>query len=356
MANDIRDNLRMFALLRETKHPTIALCMGEAGLVSRILGRKFGNFLTFAALGKGKESAPGQISVDDLMNLYHYKSIGRDTDIYGVVANPVAHSMSPAILNAAFYAAGVDAVYVPFKVECDVVEFVNAFREIGVLGFSVTLPHKQAIVGAMDEVDALAEKVGALNTVASRNGKLFGTNTDVPGALGALADALGDGGVGADVLLGKRVLLLGAGGAARALAFGLHGRGAKVMIANRTHEKAARLAEEVRCGCCAQAEVAGCDAEVLINTTSVGMYPNVDATPVSRGALKPGMLVFDAVYNPPETRLLREAKDAGCRTLSGIHWFVNQAALQFKLWIGQPAPRDVIEKVLRERRETAIDN
>lgn len=347
LANDIRDNLRMFALLRETKHQTIALCMGEAGLISRILGRKFGNFLTFAALGEGKESAPGQISADDLRNLYHYKSIGRDTDIYGVIANPVAHSMSPAILNAAFRAAGVDAVYAPFKVECDVVEFVQAFRKLNVQGYSVTLPHKQAIIGAMDEVDVMVEKVGALNTVVNREGGLFGTNTDVPGALGALADALADGGPGAEMLSGKRVLLLGAGGAARALAFGLQGHGAKVMIANRTHEKAVRLAEETGCECCVLAEVAGCEAEVLINTTSVGMYPKVEDTPVPREALKAGMLVFDAVYNPPETRLLREAKEAGCRTLSGIHWFVSQAALQFELWTGRSAPREVMEKVLR---------
>ena len=150
-------------------------------------------------------------------------------------------------------------------------------------------------------------------------------------------------------MAGRRVLLLGAGGAARALAFGLYDRGAEVTIANRTQEKAVRLSAEVGCGCCAMAEVAGCDAEALVNTTSVGMFPQVEGMAAPREALKAGMLVFDAVYNPPETRLLREAKAAGCRTLSGIDWFVNQAALQFELWTGRSAPREVMEGVLRGR-------
>jgi len=342
MARDIRDNLRMFSLLRDTTHPTIAFCMGELGLISRVLGRKFGNFLTFAALGAGRESAPGQLSVADLRGIYRYKEIGSETTVYGVIGNPVAHSMSPAILNAAFREAGLDAVYVPFKVEGDAVEFTAAFREIDVRGYSVTIPHKRAIMAAMDELDEVAEKVGAVNTVVNREGRLFGTNTDVPGALRALEEAAGG-------LCGKRVLLLGAGGAARAVAFGLKGCGAEVTIANRTHDKAVRLAEEVGCAFCAMGDVAGRDVDVLVNTTSVGMYPKVDAMPVPREALKPGMLVFDAVYNPPETRLLREAKAAGCRTLSGIHWFVNQAAMQFELWVGLPAPRGVMERALRER-------
>ena len=345
MATDIRDNLRMFSMLRSTKHPTIALCMGEQGLISRILGRKFGNALTFASLAAGKESAPGQISAADLRDLYHYQRVGRDTAVYGVIGNPVAHSMSPAILNAAFREAGLNAVYVPFKVECDVVEFVNAFRELEVMGYSVTIPHKQRVITAMEEVDAVVEKTGAMNTVVNREGRLFGANTDLPGALKALENAAG----GEDALRGKRVLLLGAGGAARALAFGLISRGASLVIANRTHERGVKLAGEVGCECCRLADIASCDADILVNTTAVGMYPKVEATPVPREALKPGMLVFDAVYNPPETRLLREAEEAGCKTVSGVAWFVNQAALQFELWTDLPAPRGVIERVLRER-------
>ncbi len=355
-ARDIRDNLRMFDLLRGER-PTIALCMGELGVISRILGRKFGSFLTYASLGEGKESAPGQLTAAELAGLYRYREIGPATAVYGVVANPVAHSMSPLILNAAFEEAGVDAVYVPFKVEGDVVEFVNAFRKIDVKGYSVTIPHKQAVIAAMDDLDEIVKKVGALNTVVNRSGRLFGTNTDVAGAIRALKEAVetisSQSGRGArscaPTLAGKRVLLLGAGGAARALAFGLCMRGAKLIIANRTYERGRRLAEEIGCESLRLSEVGSCEADILINTTSVGMHPNVDDTPVPRSALQKGMVVFDAVYNPPETRLLREAREADCLTVSGITWFVNQAAAQFELWTGQPAPRATMERVLMKR-------
>jgi len=353
MATDIRDNLSMFNLLRRTKHPTIALCMGEPGLISRVLGRKFRAFLTFAALAAGRESAPGQLCAGDLLGLYRYKSIGPDTAVYGVIANPVAHSMSPAILNAAFEANGVNAVYLPFKVEGSPEEFIRAFRALNVQGYSVTIPHKRAIIPAMDTLDDLVTKVGALNTVVNRDGKLFGTNTDVPAALRALENALPT-----DLsqrteqkspLAGRRVLLLGAGGAARALAFGLCARNANVTLANRTHERGEKLAQEVGCDCCRLDDISSRNAEILINTTSVGMHPNADATPAPKEALRPGMVVFDAVYNPPETRLLREAGEIGCKTVTGIAWFIHQAAAQFEIWTGQLAPRDIMERVLRER-------
>jgi 3-dehydroquinate dehydratase/shikimate dehydrogenase len=354
LARDLRDNLRIFELLRASKHPTIALCMGELGLISRVLGRKFGNVLTYASLRAGSESAPGQITAAELHDLYRYKKIRAATPIYGVIANPVAHSMSPPIHNAAFQETGLDAVYVPFKVEADPVGFVKAFRTLDVRGYSVTLPHKEAILPAMDEVDELARKIGALNTVVNRDGRLLGTNTDASAAVSALEAALsgdparrkpGD----RSPLNGKRVLLLGAGGATRAVAFGLVARGAKVMVANRTRERAIRLAQELGCDSCALSEIASCHADVLINTTSVGMLPNVEETPAPASILRKSMVVFDAVYNPPETRLIQEAKAAGCRTVTGIAWFVNQAAAQFELWTGKPAPREVMERVIRKR-------
>ncbi len=354
LARDLRDNLRIFDLLRAAKHPTIALCMGELGLISRVLGRKFGNVLTYASLRPGSESAPGQVTAAELRDLYRYKKIGAATPIYGVIANPVAHSMSPAIHNAAFEETGLDAVYVPLKVETDPVGFVKAFRALDVQGYSVTLPHKEAILPAMDEVDDLARRIGALNTVVNRNGRLVGTNTDVTAVVGALEEALSGDPARRKTgersrLDGKRVLLIGAGGAARAVAFGLVARGAKVMVANRTRERAVRLAQELGCDSCALSEIASYGADVLINATSVGMLPNVEETPVPASVLRKNMVVFDAVYNPPETRLIREAKTAGCRTISGIAWFVNQAAAQFELWTGKPAPREVMERVIRKK-------
>lgn len=352
MATDIRDNLAIFDLLRRSKKETIALCMGEPGTISRIIGKKFGGYLTFASIRAGRESAPGQITARDLRTLYRYEKIGWGTELYGVIANPVAHSMSPAIQNAAFEAVGRNAVYLPFKVDGDPVAFVNAFKAIDIKGYSVTLPHKEALVAAMDEVDDLVKRVGALNTIFNREGRLIGANTDVSAALDALTAALlteKERRSEEPPLKGRVALLLGAGGAARAVGFGLLARGVRVFIANRTHERAEALAREIGCEAVALSDLASVAADILINTTSVGMHPNVGATPFPAALLRPGMVVFDAVYNPPETRLLREARAADCRTLSGLAWFVNQAAAQFELWTERPAPRNVMEKALRER-------
>ena len=350
MANDITDNLRIFDLLKHAQIPTIGLCMGERGLISRILSPKFGGFLTFASAEAGRESAPGQPSVRELRDLYRYDAISASTDIYGVVANPVRHSMSPAMLNAAFGAAGVDAVYVPFLAE-DVVDFVHAFRAIDVKGYSVTIPHKEAVIAAMDEVDELVTQIGAMNTVHTRGGKLFGANTDWQGATRSLEAAMG--GEVECPLKGKRVVILGAGGAARAVAFGLKSRGAQVTVVNRTHQRGVKLAQDVGCECRPRDELAELEIDVLVNTTSVGMHPNVDETPAPSEVLKPDMVVLDAVYNPLETRLLREAAQAGCRTANGLGWFVNQGAAQFELWTGKDAPLCVMERVLRERLGSA---
>jgi shikimate dehydrogenase len=245
-------------------------------------------------------------------------------------------------------------VYVPFKVETDPVAFVRAFRSLGVQGYSVTLPHKEAILPAMDELDELVGRIGALNTVVNRGGRLFGTNTDASAAVSALEATLhGDAPPRKpgehSALSGKRVILIGAGGAARAVAFGLVARGAKVMVANRTRERAVRLAQELGCDSCSLSELASREADVLINTTSVGMRPNMEESPMPASVLRKNMVVFDAVYNPPETRLIREAKSAGCRTITGIAWFVNQAAAQFELWTGKSAPREVMERAIREK-------
>ncbi len=349
-ANDILDNLRVLRVLQRAKHPTIALCMGELGVISRILGRKYGNFLTFASLAAGRESAPGQLTAEELRVLYRYQKIGPKTALYGVIANPVAHSMSPAIQNAAFEALGLDAVYLPFKVEGDPAEFVRAFRELDAQGYSVTLPHKQTIIAAMDEVDETVRQAGAMNTVINRGGRLCGANTDIPAALGAIEEALGGGAPGPVPLLkGKEVLLIGAGGAARAVAYGLMARGAYVLVANRTHERAVALAREISAQAVPMDRIGPLRPQILINTTSVGMWPNMDESPLPAAMLRKGMIVFDAVYNPPETRLLRDAKAAGCLCVSGVEWFVRQAALQCEMWTGRPAPHEIMEDVVLKR-------
>ena len=363
MANDIMDNLPLFNLLRdaarEDKIPTIAICMGEAGLISRVLSPKFGGFLTFAAptvSGHLRPSGPGQISVKRLREEFRYHKITRDTAVYGVIGNPIGHSLSPAIHNAAYEETGVDAVYVPFLVK-DVRPFVPAFREIGVKGFSVTIPHKEAALHAADEVDEIARHIGAANTLYERDGKLRATNTDCEAAVGALEKGLASqaGAPQGSLLLNKRVVVIGAGGAARAMAFGLVERGANILIVNRTRERGERLAREANqigpgsCRSEGPEALAGAEFDILCNLTSIGMHPDVEATPVPREILRPQHVVFDAVYNPLETRLLREAREAGCTTVPGLEWFIGQAAAQFELMTGRPAPQEVMRRVATAR-------
>jgi 3-dehydroquinate dehydratase/shikimate dehydrogenase len=344
MATSLLDNLKVVRVLQAASKPTIALTMGEHGPVSRVLGPKFGAFLVFASLGEGREAAPGQVPVDDFLDLYRFRDVGPKTRIYAVVANPVAHSMSPAIHNAAFRETGFDGVYLPMRVD-DVRETIPAYDALPVDGYSVTIPHKQAVIPLLDDVQPLAARIGAVNTIVRRGGRLLGSNTDWSAAVHAIESGLPEGAA----LEGRRVLLLGAGGASRAIAFGLHERGCLVTIANRTEERAVALAEDVGCQWAPLARADEVECDILVNGTSLGMHPNVDATPFDAAALRPDTLVFDTVYNPLEPRLLREARAKGCRTVDGLAMFVDQAVQQFELWTGIAAPREVMRQVVEER-------
>lgn len=344
MANSLADNLAILEVLETARKPTIALTVGEHSHVSRLLGAKFGAFLVYASPGEGRPVAPGQLPVDQMSALYRFRQIGPATRVYGVIANPVAHSMSPAIHNAAFAERGLDAVYLPFRVD-DPADFIPPFRSLPVSGYSVTIPHKEAVIPLLDEVQPLAGSIGAVNTIVERDGRLHGSNTDWSAALRAVESALAEG----ESLKGRRVLMLGAGGAARAIAFGLVERGCRLVIANRTVSRGERLARELGCQSLGLDRAADVPHDVLVNATSVGMHPNVDATPFPRGGLRPGAIVFDSVYNPIETRLLREARGAGCTVVNGLEMFVNQAVEQFELWTGRPAPREVMRSVVEAR-------
>lgn len=345
MVRDIRDCLKLLAVLQDAKHRTVILGMGEAGTTTRILGKKYGNFLTFGSLESGKESAPGQVTAHDLVEMYRYRQIGPKTKVYGVIGNPIRHSMSPAIHNRAFAELGIDAVYLPFLVEDDAADFIHDFKILDVQGYSVTAPHKVRAMDAMDEVDDMAARIGAINTVAHRKGKLYGSNTDAGAVVAALEEKIG----GDSPLLGKRALMIGAGGAGRAVAYGLTERGAQLIIANRTLERGKALADEVGARAASLPEIDMIECDIIINTTTIGMRPDVDESPIPKSMLREGMVVFDAVYNPLETRLLREAKAAGCHTISGLKWFIGQAAAQFELWTGKIAPTPVMEVVAKRR-------
>ncbi len=346
MAQCLEDNLKIFALLRAATKPTIALAMGEFGQMSRILAGKFGALLTFAAAESGLESAPGQITADQMANLYHANRINPDTRVYALIGNPVEHSLGPAIHNAAFAALDLDAVYLRLKVEGDPADLVRAFAAIPIDGFSVTSPHKTAVMAACSKIDPVALRMKAVNTLVRRDDGYHATNTDVTAAMQALAVVLGT-----DDFSGRRAVVVGAGGVGRAYVHGLIARGAVVSVADLDEARARALAEESGATPITLAQVAQTQADILMNATPLGMWPKVDATPVDPAALRPGLVVFDAVYNPRETRLLREAAARGCQTISGVEQFIGQAIEQFELWTARPAPAELMRQVVLDALE-----
>jgi len=338
--------------------PTVALAMGEAGVTSRLLAPKLGGFLTFGALGRGRASAPGQPTLEELRAMYRLPAMTPGTATLGVVGRPVGHSRSPALHNAALSAANADAVYVPLLVE-ELAPFLATEPFASFKGFSVTIPHKEAALECADEVDPLAAEIGAVNTlVRGEDGKLRGYNTDCAAAIRAIELGLGADPTSADSLAGLTVVVVGAGGAGRAVAFGAKAKGASVVVANRSIGRAEELAAAVGGGTEALtlADLAAKDGaygDILANTTSVGMAPDVDATPVPKEALAGYRLVFDAIYTPLETRLLREAKAQGAGTASGLEMFVGQAAEQFTLFTGMEAPEELMRETVLASLEQA---
>jgi shikimate dehydrogenase len=287
--------------------------------------------------------------------------ISGTTKLCGVIGDPIEHTMSPVMHNAAFRETGLDYVYTAFRVRSEELgEVIGGIRAMNIRGLNVTIPHKVAVIPFLDEVDALAEKIGAVNTIVNDSGVLKGYNTDASGFLQALLEK------GIDPQ-GKRVLVLGAGGASRAVSLALGERGARLFIFNRVeeldwaYELAARVGwhseHEAKAGELHRQNLAGVlpSMDILVNTTSVGMSPETDRTPVDADLLRPDLVVFDIVYNPLKTRLLREAEAAGAQIIAGIDMLAWQGALAFEKWTGVQAPVDLmkIEAVrLLEKHET----
>ena len=366
-AHDLADVGRLLAVLEGAAAdgvPMIALAMGEVGRVTRLLQGRLGGFLTFACLGdESQATAPGQCTVSEIQALYRLGGQGPGTEVFGIVGSPIGHSMSPAIHNAAFQAAGDDRVFVPVLVEG---ELAPALDVLGKLfkGLCVTIPHKEAALAYASAPDALSASIGAANTLVRLEGDhgFAAHNTDCLACVSAIERALvrkHGGGSEDDALRGVTVVCVGAGGAARALVYGCAAKGAKVVVANRTLAKAQALADSVGGTACSLEDLAagrvvaeGAGA-VLANSTSLGMWPKqVDETPVPAAALGGGRfaVVFDAVYNPAETRLLREAKDAGAETANGVEMFVGQACEQYKFFTGRSeAPASLMQDVVERR-------
>jgi len=346
-----RDNWRMLRLMKSSKVPMVGLCMGDIGTPSRILAGKFGAAFTYATFHHERALAPGQLSYQQMTEVYHYDEINADTEIYGVIADPVGHSFSPLIHNAAFRHLKLNKVYVPFRVPPDDLrDFLADAPKCGVRGLSVTIPHKEAVVKKLTRIDGAVRGVGAANTIVFQGEELVGYNTDYRAAMDSLEEALGGEKDDKSPLAGKVVLLLGAGGVARAIAYGLQRRHAGVVITSRTTARAEQLAQKVGGKVVEWGVRHNVNADVLVNCTPVGMHPNVDDTPYEKHRLRPSMVVFDTVYNPETTLLIKEARARSCKVITGVDMFVRQAALQFQLFAEQEAPialmRDVLKRAI----------
>jgi 3-dehydroquinate dehydratase/shikimate dehydrogenase len=346
-ANHINDCFEAFDLLHKTGGERIIFCMGEAGLISRIIAKKLNSFVTFASIDDKSATAPGQVTAEQLKTIYRWDFIDADTKLYGVIGTPIAHSTGPAVHNACFADTGENKLYLPLLVEGGKQEFDYFLRHIltrswlGFRGFSITIPHKENALDFVREnqgfVEPLAEKIGAVNTIiVGPDSKLLAYNTDYSAAMDAIASALGS----KAKLKNLPVAVIGAGGVARAIVAGLSDVGAKITIYNRTVERGEKLAAEFNCAFAPLDDLPNLKAKLLINCTSIGMHPDTGATPLPQEYLKKDMVVFDTVYNPPQTLLLKQAEEKKAKTIDGLSMFLNQAAAQFKLFTGKdPNPK-----------------
>lgn len=345
-ARTLVDNLAVLRLIedRSLAAQVVGIAMGEEGLVSRVLGPRAGAAFTFASFGNGVETAPGQVTARTMRDLYRLEQLDQATRIFGVAGNPIAHSLSPLMHNAAFRREGVNAVLLPLKVRV-LADLLTVVRDLPLSGVAVTMPLKQGVLPHLANMDPLTARIGACNTLRiGADGKLYGFNTDVAGVVRPLEKRLR--------LKGARIAVLGAGGAARAAVFGLVEQGAEVFILNRTHETAVALARKAKAKALKRDLLAKSQFDVLINTTPCGMTGNKQSLPIAENELH-ARLVFDMVYNPLETPLLKLAKSRGLAVISGLEMFVQQGARQFEIWTGKPAPeaemQRVVELELRKR-------
>jgi 3-dehydroquinate dehydratase / shikimate dehydrogenase len=338
-ANSLYDNVIMMKFLERHSHThsLVGICMGEQGIISRVLGVRAGSQFTFAAASPGEETAPGQIAARTLRETYRIDQVDAATRVYGVAGDPVVHSLSPIMLNTAFRRENVNAVYLALHAKTldDLLACVN---DIPINGLSVTMPYKEQILKHLDKTDPLTTKIGACNTVVrAQDGKLYGFNTDVAGVVRPLEMRMR--------LPGLRVLVLGAGGSARAAVFGLKERGADVYILNRTPAPAQTLAKQARAKAINRTMLKKMEFDVIINATPVGMEGNRDPLPISEPEFK-ARYFFDMVYTPAETKMVRLARAKGMHVILGSEMFVQQGARQFETWSGKPAPVMEMQRVV----------
>jgi len=352
-AKTLVDNVTLMRFIErmEDHSNIIGICMGDAGIISRVLGVRAGSAFTFAAATVGEETGPGQIAARTLIETYRIDQVDAATKVYGVAGNPIRSSLSPIMMNTAFRRETVNAVYLALQANklADLLKLVN---EIPIQGLSVTMPLKEEIMSHLEKTDPLSAKIGACNTVLrAQDGKLYGFNTDVAGITGPLEKRMS--------LRGAKALVLGAGGAARAAVFGLRDKGAEVFILNRTSETAQKLARQSGSKTIKKDQVAKTAFDVIVNATPVGMA-GIKAPQILEAKDLNTKLVFDLVYNPLETPLLRMARQKSIPIITGIEMFVQQGARQFEIFTGKPAPEEEMLRVvihsLRQQAEAAAED
>lgn len=354
-ADDITDTIPIWKLLERAKSDNmsfIPIAMGEAGKWTRILGLAHGAFMTYASLGEGTETAPGQTTAADMRDVYRVKELDAKTDVYGIIAGDSSYSVSPFMHNAAFKTRGLNSVFVPLQTR-DLNEFMKRMVksetrefELNFKGFAVTNPHKQSIIKYLDDVDETARDIGAVNTVKVENGKFYGYNTDASGFIEPLRKQFG-------VLSGARVAVIGAGGAARACIYALKNEGADVSIFARDPHKAQKLGNEFNITVrqlTTDHRPLSTDFDIIVNATPIGTKGLLQNETIAMAdQLKNVKLVYDLTYNPSETRLIHEARQAGVPTLGGLEMLTAQGAKQFELWTGKTAPVDEMSAAVKKR-------
>ncbi|WP_261362971.1 shikimate dehydrogenase [Rubinisphaera margarita] len=349
MANSPADGVRMLELVANAEKPTVGFCMGEFGLFTRLLCKKYGSPFTYASFSSERELAPGQISFTEMLKLYRYQNINSETRVFGVLGDPIAHSYSPRIHNDAFAREGINAVYLPFRIsEQHFEDSLKALKRLNVDGYSVTIPHKQRVTKFADHLDPEISTIGATNTLYKNNrGIWFAANTDYEAAMATLKQAVTEAGWPEGSFKDRKVLILGTGGVARAIGLGIVNGGGHLTIAGRTRSKVKELADHLKCLHCTWENRGAQTPDVLINCTPIGMFPNMDESPFEPNWIKDNMVVFDTIYNPENTLLIKHARQRKCYIASGLEMFVRQAAAQFECFTGQKAPLDQMRSSLR---------
>lgn len=349
-AKHLSDNVTMMRFLERTRDmaSVIGIVMGDQGIISRVLGLRAGSVFTFAAATLGEETGPGQIAARTLRETYRIDQLDAATKVYGVAGNPIKHSLSPLMMNTAFRRETVNGIFLALQAT-RMNDLLALVREVPINGLAVTMPLKGEILKHLERTDPLSEKVGACNTVVrAADGKLYGFNTDVAAVVRPLERRL--------PLKGARVLVMGAGGAARAAVFGLKDKGAEVFVMNRTPEAGQKLARQAKAKTFKREQLAKTSFDVIVNATPAGMQ-GVKTQSLLEPKEINARLVFDLVYNPLETPLIKMAREKSIPVVTGVEMFVHQGARQFEIWTGKPAPEDdmlrVVVHALRQQAEAA---